>query len=391
MAVALLVAVPLLLLQAPAESGAHYEMMGTCRMICDPYSAARPPGPGSTAAVEALQDPGANPPPPPFVHQGPKGEPGRPGKPGPAGSARGTGTPRSPGASGGAGRGGEAGAARAAAARGGGRRGQRRRGGGGGRRGGGGAERRLQRAPHRLLRGAQEPPRRPTRCSSSTTWSPTWATTTSRPAASSPARCAASISSPTTSSCAAATAPACGPTSARTGRWVPSPFTPRDPSASPEVPRPRRIPGIRAGMEPPTAPRRQRLRSEPRRNPVPFGAWGRGEGCVGACGGPRGLMRPWLCWQVRASAIAQDADQNYDYASNSVVLHLDSGDEVASDTTLLTPPVMRVGLAGVSVPRRAAVPAGVRCLHRSLWLCYHFVRFFFPLFFFSFPVETKCE
>ena len=34
------------------------------------------------------------------------------------------------------------------------------------------------------------------------------------------------------------------------------------------------------------------------------------------------------CPQVRASAIAQDADQNYDYASNSVVLHLDSGDEV---------------------------------------------------------------
>ncbi|XP_028928171.1 LOW QUALITY PROTEIN: complement C1q-like protein 2 [Ornithorhynchus anatinus] len=32
--------------------------------------------------------------------------------------------------------------------------------------------------------------------------------------------------------------------------------------------------------------------------------------------------------QVRASAIAQDADQNYDYASNSVVLRLDAGDEV---------------------------------------------------------------
>lgn len=31
---------------------------------------------------------------------------------------------------------------------------------------------------------------------------------------------------------------------------------------------------------------------------------------------------------MRASAIAQDADQNYDYASNSVVLHLDVGDEV---------------------------------------------------------------
>lgn len=36
----------------------------------------------------------------------------------------------------------------------------------------------------------------------------------------------------------------------------------------------------------------------------------------------------WFVPQVRASAIAQDADQNYDYASNSVVLHLDSGDEV---------------------------------------------------------------
>lgn len=36
----------------------------------------------------------------------------------------------------------------------------------------------------------------------------------------------------------------------------------------------------------------------------------------------------FLVLQVRASAIAQDADQNYDYASNSVVLHLDSGDEI---------------------------------------------------------------
>ena len=32
--------------------------------------------------------------------------------------------------------------------------------------------------------------------------------------------------------------------------------------------------------------------------------------------------------KVRASAIAQDADQNYDYASNSAVLHLEPGDEV---------------------------------------------------------------
>ncbi|NWW25375.1 C1QL3 protein, partial [Falcunculus frontatus] len=36
----------------------------------------------------------------------------------------------------------------------------------------------------------------------------------------------------------------------------------------------------------------------------------------------------WILTIVRASAIAQDADQNYDYASNSVVLHLEPGDEV---------------------------------------------------------------
>uniref|UniRef100_UPI00358E4347 complement C1q-like protein 3 n=1 Tax=Myxine glutinosa TaxID=7769 RepID=UPI00358E4347 len=35
-----------------------------------------------------------------------------------------------------------------------------------------------------------------------------------------------------------------------------------------------------------------------------------------------------LSGQIRASAIAQDADQNYDYASNSAILHLDSGDEI---------------------------------------------------------------
>ncbi|XP_059583419.1 complement C1q-like protein 2 [Alligator mississippiensis] len=80
MGLALLIALPVLL-QAPADSAAHYEMMGTCRMICDPYSGAGPgPGPG---ALEALQDL-APPPPPPFV-QGPKGDPGRPGKPGPRG------------------------------------------------------------------------------------------------------------------------------------------------------------------------------------------------------------------------------------------------------------------------------------------------------------------
>ncbi|CAO2636600.1 Complement C1q-like protein 2 [Lemmus lemmus] len=80
MALGLLIAVPLLLQAAP-PGAAHYEMLGTCRMICDPYSVAPaggpagakapPPGP-STAALEVMQD-------------GPKGDPGRPGKPGPRG------------------------------------------------------------------------------------------------------------------------------------------------------------------------------------------------------------------------------------------------------------------------------------------------------------------
>lgn len=59
---------------------------------------------------------------------------------------------------------------------------------------------------------------------------------------------------------------------------------------------------------------------------------GRGRARWGLSKGPRQKCldppAPVVCPQVRASAIAQDADQNYDYASNSVVLHLDSGDEV---------------------------------------------------------------
>ncbi|XP_062974716.1 complement C1q-like protein 2 isoform X4 [Elgaria multicarinata webbii] len=90
MGLILLIAVPMLV-QAPSQGQAHYEMMGTCRMICDPYSASSAAGPasrpgGTTAALEAMQELSANPPPPPppFI-QGPKGDPGRPGKPGPRG------------------------------------------------------------------------------------------------------------------------------------------------------------------------------------------------------------------------------------------------------------------------------------------------------------------
>lgn len=40
------------------------------------------------------------------------------------------------------------------------------------------------------------------------------------------------------------------------------------------------------------------------------------------------LIGTFSSFQVRASAIAQDQDQSYDYASNSVIVHLDAGDEV---------------------------------------------------------------
>ncbi|KAL6115386.1 complement C1q-like protein 2 [Pungitius pungitius] len=75
---ALAVAVPLLLLRAPPETSAHYyEMMGTCRMVCDPYT----PKPGGASAVEVIQNVNGVAPQPPMA-QGSRGEPGRPGKPG---------------------------------------------------------------------------------------------------------------------------------------------------------------------------------------------------------------------------------------------------------------------------------------------------------------------
>uniref|UniRef100_A0A671TSH6 Complement C1q like 2 n=1 Tax=Sparus aurata TaxID=8175 RepID=A0A671TSH6_SPAAU len=76
MVLALIIAIPLLV--QTSKTDAHYEMMGTCRMICDPYN----PKPSATA-LEVMQDLSAIPS-PSFV-QGTKGEPGRPGKPGPRG------------------------------------------------------------------------------------------------------------------------------------------------------------------------------------------------------------------------------------------------------------------------------------------------------------------
>ncbi|XP_012696096.1 complement C1q-like protein 2 [Clupea harengus] len=76
MVLALIIAIPLLV--QSSKTSAHYEMMGTCRMICDPYSPKT-----SANAMEVMQDLSAIPS-PPFA-QGTRGEPGRPGKPGPRG------------------------------------------------------------------------------------------------------------------------------------------------------------------------------------------------------------------------------------------------------------------------------------------------------------------
>uniref|UniRef100_A0A8C3XXE1 Complement C1q like 2 n=1 Tax=Catharus ustulatus TaxID=91951 RepID=A0A8C3XXE1_CATUS len=244
MAVALLVAVPLLLLQAPADTGAHYEMMGTCRMICDPYSGGRPPGPGSTATVEALQDLGANPP-PPFV-QGPKGEPGRPGKPGPRGPPGEPGPPGPrgpPGERGDAGKPGLPGLALAGA-------------GGGG--SGGGA--------------------------------------------------------------AAGGEAAGGLSAAFSGPRIAFYVGLKSPHEGYEV---LKFDDVVTNLGNHYDPASGKFTCQVRG--IYFFTYH-----ILMRGGDGTSMWADLCknGQVRASAIAQDADQNYDYASNSVVLHLDSGDEV---------------------------------------------------------------
>ncbi|XP_012681128.1 C1q-related factor [Clupea harengus] len=79
----LVVLIPVLVSSVGSDSS-HFEMLGTCRMVCDPYL-----GRGTTAATgaqgeaeaEALAD-HSNMPPPSTLHQGPQGKPGRPGKPG---------------------------------------------------------------------------------------------------------------------------------------------------------------------------------------------------------------------------------------------------------------------------------------------------------------------
>ncbi|XP_038601995.1 complement C1q-like protein 2 [Tachyglossus aculeatus] len=95
MLLAVLVAVPLLLLPGATRGAARYEMLGTCRMVCQPYGPSGPPklAPGTAqGSPPGIIPPGTAPgilPPPgtpsPFWLRGPPGPPGRPGPPGPRG------------------------------------------------------------------------------------------------------------------------------------------------------------------------------------------------------------------------------------------------------------------------------------------------------------------
>ncbi|NXQ37279.1 C1QL3 protein, partial [Alaudala cheleensis] len=206
MVLLLVILIPVLV--SSAGTSAHYEMLGTCRMVCDPYGGTKAPSTAATPDRGLMQSL------PTFI-QGPKGEAGRPGKAGPRGPP---GEPGPPGPVGPPGEKGEPG-----------------------------------------RQGLPGPPGAPGLNAAGAISAATYST---GPAA--PRRLNRSLS-----------ARCCG-----AGRPL------GEPGASAAA-----LPGM-------FALRRRRL----------------GDGSA-----PR---------RVRASAIAQDADQNYDYASNSVVLHLEPGDEV---------------------------------------------------------------
>ncbi|XP_033927426.1 complement C1q-like protein 4 [Melopsittacus undulatus] len=88
MVLVLLVAIPLLV--HSSKAAAHYEMLGSCRMVCDPYPelpVASPPPflPGAKGEPGRKGRAGVRGPPGPPGPRGPPGEPGRPGPPGPPG------------------------------------------------------------------------------------------------------------------------------------------------------------------------------------------------------------------------------------------------------------------------------------------------------------------
>ncbi|KAM6307968.1 complement C1q-like protein 4 [Podargus strigoides] len=90
MVLVLLVAIPLLV--HSSKAAAHYEMLGSCRMVCDPYPGPEPPPaspppflPGAKGEPGRKGRAGVRGPPGPPGPRGPPGEPGRPGPPGPPG------------------------------------------------------------------------------------------------------------------------------------------------------------------------------------------------------------------------------------------------------------------------------------------------------------------
>lgn len=100
MVLVLVVLIPVLV--NSAGTVAHYEMLGACRMVCDPYGTTTP---SSTGSPDAVPDNSLLQSFPTFI-QGPRGEPGRPGKvgpkgepgpPGPAGPPGNKGEPGKPG------------------------------------------------------------------------------------------------------------------------------------------------------------------------------------------------------------------------------------------------------------------------------------------------------
>lgn len=88
MVLILVILIPVLV--SSAGTTPHYEMLGTCRMVCDPH------GTTSTATVDTLRDNSLVQSLPTFI-RGPKGEPGRQGKMGPRGPQ---GEPGAPGPAG---------------------------------------------------------------------------------------------------------------------------------------------------------------------------------------------------------------------------------------------------------------------------------------------------
>ncbi|XP_075299980.1 C1q-related factor-like [Opisthocomus hoazin] len=94
MVLVLVVLIPVLVSSAGPDG--RYEMLGTCRVVCEPYgpAAAPPPPPAERGPL----------PPPSTLVQGPQGKPGRPGKPGPPGPPGEPGPPGPAGARGEAGR-----------------------------------------------------------------------------------------------------------------------------------------------------------------------------------------------------------------------------------------------------------------------------------------------